>query len=81
MRARVRLRTESVKPVTRADRKQKSRAAWEVAPSLDDHEVQRVNAAMNEEQAHFLSNNKKNGMARWLVMLNPWYQHWYPILR
>lgn len=43
--------------------------------------MQRVNAAMNEEQANFLDNNNQNGMARWLVMLNPWYQHWYPILR
>lgn len=34
---------------------------FSVAPSLDDHEVQRVNAAINEEQANVLDNNNKKG--------------------
>ena len=37
---------------------------FSVAPSLDDHEVQRVNAAINEEEANVLdNNNQKGGMA------------------
>lgn len=34
---------------------------FSVSPSLDDHEVQRVNAATNEEQANVIDNNNQNG--------------------
>lgn len=34
---------------------------FSVAPSLDDHEVQRVNAAINEEEANVLDNNNQKG--------------------